>query len=377
MWVFRSSWAAWRITSSTEGYAMQQEEAKQGADLQLEANAMMEASTNADSKEEGEEVNTSSKEEKPAEALQETLLEDTTVAVEAKKTEDEEQQNLQEPEAQDLQATDGQGQMVPANQVVAEQNDDFSEEDMQVQCRKCGRCVHVTESLHRTEKTRWCLSCNALVTLMRRHMSWPPDEFAKLSEESQKTFFLKAVEEKAGASAFRYDRVRDLLVKTMVKMHISESKTETGGTYKPLSVFAKDGYILPPEFEHEAPKLWSEPLRCWTYLLPELTVKETEINRSMEEAIVRAEKVIKKRKQLPDAAAGSVSQKAKVEALEDMVVDLLSDEDDAEASGRSVFMLLVYHVYRVKQSNENQIKSDTSHRFFYVDKRLTGPQGQY
>ena len=70
---------------------------------------------------------------------------------------------------------------------------------------------------------------------------------------------------------------------------------------------------------------------------------------------MRAEKVIQERKQLPDAAAGKTNQKAKMEAMDDMAVDLLSDEEDASASGRSVFLLFVYHVYRVTQSNENQI----------------------
>ena len=279
-----------------------------------------------------------------------TQIEEATVAAEVAKIEvpEAEVPEAEVPKPEKSPGQDGEdaraerpgtSQLVAAGgDVLAEQSDEVSEDDLQVQCKKCGRLVHVTESLHRTERTRWCLSCNALVTLMRRHMSWPPDEFAKLSEESQKTFFLKAVEEKAGTSAFRYDRVRDLLVKTMVKMHISESSTETGGTYKPLSVFAKDGYILPPEFEDEAPKLWSTALRCWTYLLPELTVKETEINRSMEEAVVKAEKAIKKRKQLPDGAGSSKEPKDKTEALEDLVVDLLSDEEDAEqVPGRFFF----------------------------------------
>ena len=196
-----------------------------------------------------------------------------------------------------------------------------SDEEMQVQCKKCGRQVHVIDTTHRTEKIRWCLACNALVTLMRRHMSWPPEEFAKLDEQAQQSFFITAIEEKSGV--FRYDRVRDLLIKQMTKVHISESKKETGGTYKPLSVFQKKGYVLPASFEHEAPKLWSEPLKCWTYLLPELTVKESEVTRTMEEAILRAEKSMRKRKALPDEGG----DKRSLAIANDMVVDLLSESD--------------------------------------------------
>ena len=152
-------------------------------------------------------------------------------------------------------------------------------------------------------------------------MSWPPEEFAKLDEQAQQSFFITAIEEKSGV--FRYDRVRDLLIKQMTKVHISESKKETGGTYKPLSVFQKKGYVLPASFEHEAPKLWSEPLKCWTYLLPELTVKESEVTRTMEEAILRAEKSMRKRKALPDEGG----DKRSLAIANDMVVDLLSESD--------------------------------------------------
>lgn len=188
-----------------------------------------------------------------------------------------------------------------------------SDDEMQV--------VHVIDATHRTEKIRWCLACNALVTLMRRHMSWPPEEFAKLDEQAQQSFFIAAIEEKSGV--FRYDRVRDLLIKQMTKVHISESKKETGGTYKPLSVFQKKGYVLPASFESEAPKLWSEPLKCWTYLLPELTVKESEVTRTMEEAILRAEKSMRTRKTLPHEGG----EKRALAIANDMVVDLLSESD--------------------------------------------------
>lgn len=225
----------------------------------------------------------------------------------------------------------GQGLMVPRNLDQPLACADQSDDEMQVQCKKCGRQVHVIETTHRTEKIRWCLACNALVTLMRRHMSWPPEEFARLDEQAQRSFLITAIEEKSGV--FRYDRVRDLLIKQMTKVHISESKKETGGTYRPLSVFQKKGYVLPPSFEHEAPKLWSEPLKCWTYLLPELTVKESEVTRTMEEAILRAEKSMRKRKALPDEGG----QKRSLEIADDMVVDLLSESDAEKNPEGGVF----------------------------------------
>ena len=71
------------------------------------------------------------------------------------------------------------------------------------------------------------------------------------------------------------------------------------------------------------PSCGPKPLKCWTYLLPELTVKESEVTRTMEEAILRAEKSMRKRKALPDEGG----DKRSLAIAKDMVVDLLSESD--------------------------------------------------
>ena len=65
-------------------------------------------------------------------------------------------------------------------------------DDMEVTCKKCGRSVSILQTLARSDTSRWCLACNALQTLLRRHMSWPPEQFSKMSEDDQKNFFLMA-----------------------------------------------------------------------------------------------------------------------------------------------------------------------------------------
>ena len=116
---------------------------------------------------------------------------------------------------------------------------------------------------------------------------------------------------------FKYTRVRDLLTK------------------KPLSVLIKKGYLLPDDFEQTSPRLWSEPLKCYTYLLPELSIHNKEISRSVEEQILKAERAIKKRK-LDDSKK---DDKNKEDG--DFVVDLLSDDedqDDAKSEGQMGIM---------------------------------------
>ena len=202
-------------------------------------------------------------------------------------------------------------------------------EDMEVTCKKCGRSVSILQTLARSDTSRWCLSCNALQTLLRRHMSWPPEQFSKMSEEDQKNFFLMANMQK-DSEQFKYTRVRDLLTKSMVKSKVSETAMSVGGTYKPLSALIKKGYLLPDDFEQTSPRLWSEALKCYTYLLPELSIHNTEISRSVEEQILKAERAIKKRK-LDD------SKKDEKDKDGDFVVDLLSDcedQDEAKSEGQ-------------------------------------------
>ena len=201
---------------------------------------------------------------------------------------------------------------------MPEEND-----DMEVICKKCGRSVSILQTMARSDTSRWCLSCNALQTLLRRHMSWPPEQFSKMSDDDQKKFFLMANMQK-DTDQFKYSRVRDLLTKSMVKSKISETAMSVGGTYKPLSVLIKKGYLLPDDFEQTSPRLGSEALKCYTYLLPELSIQNTEISRSVEEQILKAERAIKKRK-LDDSKKDDKNQEDG-----DFVVDLLSDDEDKD-----------------------------------------------
>ena len=75
---------------------------------------------------------------------------------------------------------------------------------------------------------------------LRSRLSWPPNGFETLPEAEKKTFFAKVKEMKETAVArWAYKRIRDLVVRSMCSKRIDELMKERGGTYLPISVYAK------------------------------------------------------------------------------------------------------------------------------------------
>lgn len=209
-------------------------------------------------------------------------------------------------------------------------------EDCFVPCPKCGRHVNITDTIVRSQTERWCKSCNSLITLLRRNLAWPPVEFTALTAEEQLEFFKEAALSKSQHQQFKYGRIRDLLVTCLVKRSISQKVHEVGGTYLPLSVYEKRGYVLPTDFAETAPKQWSEPLRDWTFLLPELHIRHKEIQETVNEKILQCERSIRKRRAVEPADNGS-DKAAKVgdasSAQEDtMVLDLCTESEEEDGN---------------------------------------------
>ena len=209
-------------------------------------------------------------------------------------------------------------------------------EDVEVFCRRCG-CMHnVVDCVQRSEKEWWCKCCNNLVTLLRRNMAWPPANFASMGDEEQQLFFREAALTR-NSTGFKYQRVRDLLVRNLTKRHTSVRSQSVGGTYKPLSVLKVQGYDIPTDFHERWPRQWSEDLGekgDWTYLVAEVTVAEGDVEETVNESIVTAEKSIKKRKAkeaLKDAekpADDKTSGAASAPTNPPVVLDLLSESEE-------------------------------------------------
>lgn len=163
------------------------------------------------------------------------------------------------------------------------------------------------------------------VTLLRRRLSWPPQDFSAMSLVEQQTFFKEANLDKTG-SQFQYSKVRALLVKTLTKKKITQRMLDVGGTYLPLSVYRHRGYELPANFHESVPSQWSEPLKQYVYLLPEVSVRERDLEETVESQILQSERSIKKRKNA--VANGSEAAEGQGQS---MVLDLVTEsEDDIE-----------------------------------------------
>ena len=209
----------------------------------------------------------------------------------------------------------------------------FLEETSMIKCRKCGVDTELCTAIVRGPREMWCRSCNSIYTMLQRNMQWPPKDFEQLDPDRQQGFFQKCAEDKEASKStcFSYKRVRDVLIKSLVEEEIRQRKVQVGGTYKPKSVYIKKGYILDEDFENRNPRLWSDGLQQWTYLLVEVSIHESEIKQTVERSVVECEKAIKKRKH-PNVTAQEMEAVENKSQKTDMVpvMDLISDDEDEE-----------------------------------------------
>ena len=215
------------------------------------------------------------------------------------------------------------------------------EADM-VKCKRCHMDLDLAEAVIRGPKELWCRECNSLYSMLRRHQTWPPPNFACLSEDAQASFWQKCKKEKEESmkSQFSYARVRDVLINQLVEEQRKERMTEVGGTFLPLSVYAARGYNVDAGFEERNPRRWSPGLNEWVYLLAEVSISEKEIHATVEKQILEAERAIKKRKApVMTAEQSEVTEKASNVTSSTMVMDLLSEDEDEEGQkeGQTIY----------------------------------------
>jgi hypothetical protein len=235
-------------------------------------------------------------------------------------------------------AENQEDQAMVAEGMLTDEWDANEDEDPVVVCKKCQQAVSIVETVVRTATERWCKSCNSLVTLLRRNMAWPPEKFNQLTLEQQQNFFKHACSTKS-ENGFRYARVKDVLITSLVKRSVSQRIQDVGGKYLPVSVYRQQGYLLPENFEQVAPRQWSEALGCWTFLLVEYTVRHKEIEETVHESILQAEKSIKKLKaealpngQVKSAKTGDAADSSVI-APKPLVLDLLTESEGEEQVG--------------------------------------------
>ena len=138
-------------------------------------------------------------------------------------------------------------------------------------------------------------------------------------------------------------------MKTTTESKMQERRLDVGGTYYPLSVYRKRGYEITEGFEERNPRMWSEGLGDWVYLLAETSVHESEVKQTVEAEIATAERQVKKRKikTVVDDKAEKESEKVERPASstsQPMVLDLLTDSEGGElVSGECIYI----HTYLI------------------------------
>ena len=117
------------------------------------------------------------------------------------------------------------------------------EEDIQVpvvQCGKCGSEVPINQAQVRSGTTYLCNSCNSVMKTLRTNLSWPPFCFEGLPEIAKKEFFMSVKILKECEKELKYSRIRDVLLKSVSTSRTEELIKQKGGTFWPLSVYAKN-----------------------------------------------------------------------------------------------------------------------------------------
>ena len=150
------------------------------------------------------------------------------------------------PSADDLPADEPTAEEPPAGQAGGKRSESEepqeqvvpASQDQKVQCQKCLSQVYVYDAQARG-KVWWCKPCNAINSMLRRNLSWPPAEFSALDSDAQAAFWQRcqAAKDAAGEGRLRYDRLRDVLITSLTTQVTNELTKKSCGEFLPLSVY--------------------------------------------------------------------------------------------------------------------------------------------
>ena len=214
----------------------------------------------------------------------------------------------------------------------------WDEQDLQwdAKCKKCQQPILPQEAVVKAAKVLWCKECNTLYSMVKRHQAWPPPCFQGLTTDQQAAFWAKCKEEK-GENGFSYQKIRDLLIRTTTESKMVQRRLDVGGTYYPLSVYKQRGYDIKPGFEERNPRLWSDGLQEYVYMLAETSVHESEVRQTVEAEVACAERMVKKRKKAVEDTKGEKegekNEKAASSSSNPVVLDLLTDSEGGQLGG--------------------------------------------
>ena len=188
-----------------------------------------------------------------------------------------------------------------------------------------------------------CKSCKATNEMLRRHLGELPPQWNLLSADEQTDFFKKCQQVRSDAGgALRYKSVRAILSTQMSTKVIQQSSSTTGGSYRPLSWYEKQGYNT-DDIEAKAPSQVC-PIVGMTYMVPVVSREDGVIRKDIEETLLSCERDVKRRR-MPEEIVPKAKKSKKGEtqevpqpipltdeqlALKDKLVDLTDLQSDSE-----------------------------------------------
>lgn len=165
----------------------------------------------------------------------------------------------------------------------------------------CTKCGWPTEPLHSILKTKatatahakyCCRSCNAICTMMSRHLhlegalkigSWPKSQV--------EDFFRRAQEDGKDGDKLQWNLVRGVLKKSMMKRVIESTEKLVNTTFKPLDVWGREGYDVQMITAYNRTE-WN-PACGMTYAVPIKSISWSKKEEEIEEHMIQAEKSLK------------------------------------------------------------------------------------
>ena len=172
-------------------------------------------------------------------------------------------------------------------------------------CDKCKTPMELSDMAAKKTvhaKQSFCKSCHSLTNLLQKHID-TKELFSSMTPSEITEFYQKGLtERKAAGGVLQYKVVRSTLLRQITKRVIETSKTEAGGTYQPLSWWAKQGYDAARVEKHGVQM--SHECFGTVYRVDLVTVSESHATEQAEQTLVELEqRVSRKRtaKEIEDA----------------------------------------------------------------------------
>ena len=175
--------------------------------------------------------------------------------------------------------------------------------ELSVQRPKCVKCDRECDPLRSYLKSktcnahamRWiCGDCNRVTSCLSRNLQWPPAGFQQLSADKQVSFFEKACDQ-AKDGRLSYQRLKGLVVNTLVESEMEVMKATSSGTFKPLSYYATEGATeaMLKNIEEQADSEL-HPVLGITYKVDFKSVERASILTRVQETLTKSERVVHK-----------------------------------------------------------------------------------